>query len=85
MVDLERWIVDEVETAFAEKETAAFVNGDGDDKPMGFLGYDLVADTAWTWGKVGFVDTGVDGGFPASHPADKLVDLVCHMATVDKK
>ena len=42
IVDLEQWIVGEVETAFAEKETAAFVNGDGDEKPTGFLQYDQV-------------------------------------------
>ncbi len=76
VVDLERWLVGEVETAFAEKETAAFVNGDGDDKPMGFLHYDQVEETSWAWEKIGFVDTGVDGGFPASHPSDALVDLV---------
>ena len=75
VVDLERWIVDEVETAFAEKETAAFVNGDGTDKPKGFLGYTIAADPT-TWGKIGFVDTGVAGAFPATHPSDKLVDLV---------
>ena len=76
VVDLERWLVGEVETAFAEKETAAFVNGDGDDKPTGFLQYDQVAETSWAWEKIGFVDTGVAGAFPASHPADKLIDLV---------
>jgi len=76
VVDLERWIVDEVETAFAEKETAAFVNGDGDDKPTGFLSYDVVAEASWAWEKIGMVDTGVAGQFPATHPSDKLVDLV---------
>ena len=76
VVDLDQWIVGEVETAFAEKETAAFVNGDGDDKPTGFLRCDQVAETSWTWGKIGTVDTGVDGAFPASHPSDRLVDIV---------
>lgn len=76
VVDLEQWLVGEVETAFAEKETAAFVNGDGDDKPKGFLQYTQVAEAGWAWGKIGVVDTGVDGAFPVSHPSDKLVDLV---------
>lgn len=75
-VDLERWIVEEVETAFAEKETAAFVHGDGQDKPAGFLNYDQVDESGWAWEKIGCVDTGVDGGFAASHPSDTLVDLV---------
>lgn len=76
VIDLERWIVDEVETAFAEKETAAFINGDGSDKPKGFLDYDQAAESAWVWGKVGYVATGVSGAFAASHPSDALVDLV---------
>ena len=36
-VDLETWIAEEVETAFAEQEGHAFVIGDGDKKPTGFL------------------------------------------------
>jgi len=76
VIDLERWIVDEVETAFAEKETAAFINGDGSDKPKGFLDYDQAAESAWAWGKIGYVATGVSGAFAASHSSDSLVDLV---------
>ena len=36
-VNIDQWIADEVETAFAEQEGAAFVNGDGVKKPKGFL------------------------------------------------
>jgi HK97 family phage major capsid protein len=39
VVDLDEWIASEVEAAFAEQEGAAFVNGDGADKPRGFLDY----------------------------------------------
>ena len=53
----------EVETAFAEQEGAAFVTGDGINKPKGFLAYTTVADAAWTWGKLGYIATGVDGAF----------------------
>ena len=31
---------------------------------------------AWTWGNIGTIATGVAGAFPASNPADKLIDLV---------
>ncbi len=75
-VDVERWIADEVETAFAEQEGAAFVNGDGVNKPRGFLNYGSVADAAWVWGKLGHVATGVAGGWPATDPSDKLIELV---------
>src|SRR3954447_17116081 len=76
ILDIEQWIASEVETAFAEQEGAAFVNGDGVNKPKGFLASDTVDDGAWVWGKLGFIDTGVAGNFPAANPSDRLVDLV---------
>jgi HK97 family phage major capsid protein len=75
-VNLEEWIASEVEDAFAGQERAAFVNGDGADKPRGFLNYELVAEASHLWGKIGYVATGVDGGFAAANPADKLIDLI---------
>ena len=36
-VDVDQWIADEVNAAFAEQETTAFVTGDGINKPKGFL------------------------------------------------
>lgn len=75
-VNLEEWIASEVEEAFAGQERAAFVTGDGTNKPQGFLDYDLVAEGSHVWGKIGYVATGVDGGFAASNPADKLIDLI---------
>ena len=55
VVDIEQWIAEEVQTAFAEQEGAAFVNGDGVNKPKGFLSYTTVADASWTWGNIGYV------------------------------
>jgi HK97 family phage major capsid protein len=74
-VNIDEWIADEVRVAFAEQEGAAFVNGDGVNKPRGFLNYPQVADGAWTWGNIGFIATGVAGAFPAANPTDKLIDL----------
>lgn len=47
-VDVDRWLTSEIETAFAEQEGAAFINGDGITKPKGFLSYTTVLETAWT-------------------------------------
>lgn len=74
-VNIDEWIAEEVRIAFAEQEGAAFVSGDGSNKPRGFLDYEQVADASWAWGKIGFIKTGVDGAFPASNPTDKLIDL----------
>lgn len=76
VVDLDRWIAAEIETAFAEQEGAAFVSGDGSSKPEGFLHHTQVAEASWAWDKIGYVATGVDGGWPASNPADILIDTV---------
>jgi HK97 family phage major capsid protein len=75
-VNIDQWIAAEVEQAFAEQEGAAFVNGDGDNKPTGFLQAVTVAEASWTWGKLGFVISGADGAFPSSNPSDPLIDLV---------
>ncbi len=74
-VDIDAWIAEEVRIAFAEQEGAAFVNGDGVNKPKGFLDYPKVADGSWTWGNIGVISTGVSGAFPAANPTDKLIDL----------
>ncbi len=74
-VNLDEWIAEEVQQAFADQESTAFVTGNGTNKPKGFLAYTNVADASWTWGNLGYIATGTAGAFPASNPSDKLVDL----------
>ena len=75
-VDIDAWLASEVEDAFASQETAAFVAGDGVNKPKGFLSYTTAADEAQGWGQIGYLATGVAGAFPTSDPTDKLLDLI---------
>ena len=75
-VNIDEWIASEVELTFAVQEGAAFVNGDGVNKPKGFLSFSTVANTSWTWGNLGYVPTGAAGAFPASNASDVLVDLI---------
>ena len=75
-VDIESWIMDEVAVVFAEQEGAAFVNGDGVNKPKGFQAYTKVTQGSWTPDKLGYVPTGVAGAFPASNPSDILIDFI---------
>ncbi len=76
--DAEAWLNEEVAEEFAAQEGAAIVNGNGTNKPKGFLTYTTSADDddARTFGEVQHVITGADGAFPASDPADILIDLV---------
>lgn len=75
-VDVGQWIADEVNAAFAAQETTAFVNGDGTNKPKGFLASTMVAESSWSWGNLGYVATGTSGALPASNGSDVLIDLV---------
>lgn len=75
-VDIDAWIAQEVETAFAEQEGAAFVAGNGVKKPTGFLNYTQVAEASWAWNSIGYLATGVDADFPTLDPADVLIDLI---------
>ncbi len=74
-VDIEQWLAEEVQIVFAEQEGAAFVNGDGTNKPTGFLHYTTVADASWSWGNLGYIASGADGAFASSNPADALINL----------
>ena len=74
--DVDEWLADEVEASFSAQESAAFVTGDGSNKPKGFLSYDMIADASHAWDKIGSILSGGAGAFAASNPADKLIDLV---------
>jgi len=76
--DVEAWLANEIATEFARAEGAAFVNGDGVNKPKGFLSIPKTAqdDGVRPFGTLQYLATGVDGDFPATEPEDKLIDLV---------
>ncbi|WP_101068939.1 phage major capsid protein [Roseovarius salinarum] len=71
--DIEAWLAGRIADKFARAEAAAFVSGDGVDKPTGFLTHSAVDNDVWTWGNLGYVPTGADGDFGG---AEALIDLV---------
>ncbi|MFC7290891.1 phage major capsid protein [Hirschia litorea] len=74
--DIDEWLADEVETAFSAQESAAFITGDGVNKPKGFLSYSIEDNASHAWGKIGSVSSGASGDFSATAPADALIDLI---------
>ena len=74
--DIEGWLAQRIGDKFARAEGAAFIAGDGLDKPTGFLTYPTIANDSWSWGRLGYVATGAAGDFSATEPADAVVDLV---------
>ena len=70
----EAWLTGEVATEFAEKEGAAFLSGDGTNKPKGILAYTMTteADAVRAFGSLQVVESGAAGVFTG----DNLTDLV---------
>lgn len=69
VADVDAWLAEEVRDVFAAQETAAFVVGDGSNKPKGFLSYQGGADALQE------VATGAAGDFTAGDQYDTLLAL----------
>lgn len=74
--DVEAWLGERIADRFTRAENAAFINGDGVDKPTGLLSYSTTTNENWSWGQIGYVATSEDGDFSAADPADAIVDLI---------
>lgn len=76
--DVEAWLASEIAAEFARAEGAAYVNGTGVGQPLGFLASPnaTTADGTRPMGTLQTIGTGNAGAFPATSPADKLIDLV---------
>ena len=71
--DVEAWLAGRIADKFARAEAVAFVSGDGQDKPRGFLNHATVDNDVWTWGNIGYVPTGIADAIGSG---DTLIDLV---------
>lgn len=76
--DVESWLANEIATEFAKAEGSAFINGDGINKPKGFLTAStaVTGDATRAFGTLQYLASGAAGAFLASNPQDKLVELV---------
>lgn len=78
-IDIAGWLGDEVSITFGEQEGAAFIVGNGTNKPRGLLNYGTVANASYAWGSIGFIASGNSAGFitptTTASPADCLIAL----------
>lgn len=76
--NVESELQDQLVEEFAVAEGSAFINGDGTNKPKGFLTYTTAAtaDSARAFGTIEHIATGVAGDFAASNKADVLYSTV---------
>ncbi|MBC7522044.1 MAG: phage major capsid protein [Sandarakinorhabdus sp.] len=81
--NVEEWLGMEIGREFARAEGVAFVTGDGINKPRGFLtaANSAADDSTRAFGTLQFITSGAPGGFAASNPQDRLIDLVHSLAT----
>ncbi|MDA3834265.1 MAG: phage major capsid protein [Spirochaetales bacterium] len=70
--DVEGWVGRFIGRAFAALEGAAFITGNGVEKPKGIAAYEMVVNSSYVWGKVGFVTS---GNANLLNNTDKLIDL----------
>ena len=75
--DVEEWLAREIAAEFAKAEGAAFVNGDGINRPKGFLqqATSAAGDASRPFGTLQHVASGAAGDF-GSNPQERLIDLV---------
>ncbi|SNT38006.1 phage major capsid protein, HK97 family [Antarctobacter heliothermus] len=71
--DVDAWLAGRIAEKFARAEAGAFIAGDGNDKPRGFLDHTIVEDSTWTWGNLGYVPSGSGTGIG---DGDALIDVV---------
>lgn len=74
--DIETWLAGRIGEQFARAESDAFINGDGVDKPKGFLHHPMVDNDSWSWGNLGYVYTGAAGDFSSTNASDAIIELV---------
>ena len=74
--DVEGWLAGKIANRFIRAEAAAFINGDGIDKPKGILLPAKITNASWAWGSIGYVPTGTAADFAPINAADAIVNLV---------
>ncbi len=79
--DIEGWLAGRIADKFARAEAAAFVSGDGIDKPTGFLSHPAVDNDVWSWGNLGYVPSGTN----ANPEADAIIELVYALGAAYRK
>ncbi len=74
-INLEADLAAEAAIGFAEGAGAEFITGNGVGKSRGITGYNNVANSAYSWGNVGYITSGKSASFASVAPADKVISL----------
>ncbi|MCA0370786.1 MAG: phage major capsid protein [Proteobacteria bacterium] len=76
LIDVEAWLADKIARRMAQLENAAFITGDGENKPRGFLHYASATGSTRDPETFEHLLTGANGAFAGENPADILMATV---------
>lgn len=82
MFNIEEWLAVKIADKFSRMENAAFVSGDGNGKPKGFLTYAAGVPDSTTFNVIEQVASGAAGAFAAGNPGDALINLIYSLKSV---
>ncbi|MDR3156259.1 MAG: phage major capsid protein [Holosporaceae bacterium] len=80
-INAEEWLIEKIAEKISALENAAFVSGNDNNRPKGFLAYESKACSEREFGKLQHFSTGVDGNFPenTNNAMDILIDMSCSL------
>lgn len=84
-INVEEWLLTKISEKIAMLENDAFINGDGESKPKGFLKYDMVTDANnIDVDKLQCFKTGANGDFAGNdaEAVNLLIDMSCSIKPV---
>ena len=74
--NVEEWLATKIANKLSRMENSAFVNGDGVNKPTGFLTYPVGVPSSTNFGVIEQTSTGAAGAFAATNPGDAIINMV---------
>ncbi|MBX9697538.1 MAG: phage major capsid protein, partial [Alphaproteobacteria bacterium] len=75
-IDVESWLVRSIATRMAQMENMAFIRGDGQHKPRGFLTYPTAVVGQGAYGVIEYIDAGSTSEPPLELMSDLLMETV---------
>ncbi len=82
-INVEEWLINKISEKFAMLEDDAFINGDGADKPKGFLKYESEEAEEREFGKLQHFCSGANGAFIDDKTAvNTLIDIACSLKPI---
>lgn len=82
VTSVEDWLAQSVAKKMAQIENHAFIYGDGNHKPTGFLSYETVIHADMEWGKLEHILTGADNNFVDDSAPDKLLETMGSLKSI---